>query len=218
MCSRTIVYFKLGLKWLSLLGFTGYRHDTLWGWVDSDWAADKETRRSHTGYVLMLNGGAISWKSRRQDSVSLSTSEAEYIAASQCAQEVVYLREILRECRFIQNEPTHVYEDNRACILMSENPVSREKSRHVEPLQRLVAEQDTSRHVALRQMFLRELVGLKVIRMVPCSTQKMVADALTKSLPEPALRRHRDEMLGKAKAPYCAYLLHAMKPCMISGG
>ena len=65
---------------------------------------------------------------------------------------------------------------------------------------------------------LRELVGLKVIRMVPCSTQKMVADALTKSLPEPALRRHRDEMLGKAKAPYCAYLLHAMKPCMISGG
>ena len=196
----------------------GVRHNTLWGWVDSDWAADKETRRSHTGYVLMLNGGAISWKSRRQDSVSLSTSEAEYIAASQCAQEVVYLREILRECRFIQNEPTHVYEDNRACILMSENPVSREKSRHVEPLQRLVAEQDTSRHVALRQMFLRELVGLKVIRMVPCSTQKMVADALTKSLPEPALRRHRDEMLGKAKAPYCAYLLHAMKPCMISGG
>ena len=41
---------------------------------------------------------------------------------------------------------------------------------------------------------------------------------VTKSLPEPALRRHRDEMLGKAKAPYCAYLLHAMKPCMISGG
>jgi hypothetical protein len=54
------------------------RHNTLWGWVDSDWAADKETRRSHTGYVLMLNGGAISWKSRRQSSVSLNTSEAEY--------------------------------------------------------------------------------------------------------------------------------------------
>ena len=81
-----------------------------------------------------------------------------------------------------------------------------------------VIEQDTSRHVALRRMFLRELVGLKVIRMVPCSTQKMVADALTKSLPEPALRCHRDEMLGKAKAPYCAYLLHAIKHCMISGG
>jgi hypothetical protein len=58
--------------------------NVLWGAVDSDWAGDTDTRQSHTGYVLMLNGGAISWKSRRQDSVSLSTSEAEYVAASQC--------------------------------------------------------------------------------------------------------------------------------------
>ena len=56
--------------------------NVLWGAVDSDWAGDTDTRRSHTGYVLMLNGGAISWKSRRQDSVSLSTSEAEYVSAS----------------------------------------------------------------------------------------------------------------------------------------
>ena len=74
----------------------GMRHNTLSGWHDSDWAADKETRRSHNEYVLMLNGGAISLKSHRQDSVSLSINEAEYIAASQCGQEVVYLREILR--------------------------------------------------------------------------------------------------------------------------
>ena len=65
----------------------------LWGCVDSDWAGDNDTRRSHTGYVLMFNGGAVSWKSRRQDSVSLSTSEAEFVAASQCAQEVLYLRD-----------------------------------------------------------------------------------------------------------------------------
>ena len=56
--------------------------------MDSDWAADLDSRRSHTGYVLMLTGGAVSWKFRRQDCVSLSTSEAEYVAASQCGQEV----------------------------------------------------------------------------------------------------------------------------------
>ena len=50
------------------------RVNTLWGWVDSDWAADLDSRRSHTGYILMLTGGAVSWKSRRQDYVSLSTS------------------------------------------------------------------------------------------------------------------------------------------------
>ena len=142
--------------------------------------------------------------------MSLSTSEAEYVAASQCAQEVVYLREILRECHFEQTEPTTVYEDNRACLLMSENPVSRERSRHIDPIQRMVA--DMSRHIAIRYMFVRELVGLGVIKLVSCSTQKMVADALTKSLPEPALKRHRAEMLGDAQAPYCAYLLTHMRP------
>ena len=73
----------------------------------------------------MLTGGAVSWKSRRQDCVSLSTSEAEYVAASQCGQEVVYLREILRDFGFIPIGPTQVYEDNLACVAMSENPVRR---------------------------------------------------------------------------------------------
>ena len=71
--------------------------NTIWGWVDSDWAADLDSRRSHTDYVLMISGGDVSWNSRSQDCVSLSTSETEYVAASQCGQEVVYLREILRE-------------------------------------------------------------------------------------------------------------------------
>jgi len=50
------------------------RVNELWGWVDADWAGDTDTSRSHTGYILMMNGGPISWKSRRQDNVSLSTS------------------------------------------------------------------------------------------------------------------------------------------------
>ena len=49
----------------------------LWGWVDVDWAGNTATGRSHTGYILMMNGGPISWKSRRQNNVSLSTSETE---------------------------------------------------------------------------------------------------------------------------------------------
>ena len=76
----------------------------------------------------------------------------------------MYLREILRECHFEQTEPTMVYEDKRACLLISENPVVREKSRHVDPIQWMVAEM--SRHIAIRYMlamFVRELVGLGVI-------------------------------------------------------
>ena len=79
---------------------------------------DLDSRRSHTGYILMLSGGAVSWKSRQQDCVSISTSEAEYVAASQCGQEVVYLREILGDFGFPPTGPTRVYEDNLACVTM----------------------------------------------------------------------------------------------------
>jgi len=68
------------------------RINELWGWVDADWAGDTVFRRSHTGYILMMNGGPIFWKSRRQDNISLSTSEAEFVTASQTVQEVIYLR------------------------------------------------------------------------------------------------------------------------------
>jgi len=64
------------------------------GW--DDYAGCQDTRRSHTGYVLMLNGAAISWRSKRQATVSLSSAESEFIVASQCGQKVVYLREILK--------------------------------------------------------------------------------------------------------------------------
>jgi hypothetical protein len=74
----------------------------LWGWVDADWAGDTDTRRSHTGFVLMFNDGPISWKSRRQDSVALSTSEAEYMPASKVGKVVVYIRVILQDFGFSQ--------------------------------------------------------------------------------------------------------------------
>ena len=154
----------------------------LWGCVDSDWAGDTDTRRSHTGYVLMFNGGAVSWKSRRQDSVSLSTSEAEFVAASQCAQEVLYLREILRDFHETQQSPTLVYEDNLACIAMSENAVRRKYSRHID----------------IRRYFVRELVADGVLKLIPLRTHLMMADALTKSLPTPAHAKHRAVMMGHA--------------------
>jgi len=73
----------------------------------------------------MINGDPISWKSRRQDHVSLSTSEAEFATASQAAQKVAYLRETLRDFKYSQSTATDIFEDNLSCIDMSENPVHR---------------------------------------------------------------------------------------------
>ena len=94
--------------------------------MDADYAGCQDTRKSHTGYVLMLNGAAISWKSKRQSTVSLSSAESEYIAASHCSQKVIY-SEILRGFNCAQDEPTVIFEDNQACIAMSENQVHRER-------------------------------------------------------------------------------------------
>jgi len=82
--------------------------DVFWGWVDADWAGDTDTRRSHSGYILMMNGGPNSWKSRRQDNVSLSTFEAHFVAASQAGQEgqeAIYLREALTDFGFLKLKP-----------------------------------------------------------------------------------------------------------------
>jgi len=92
----------------------------LWGWVDEDWAGDTDTRRLHTGYILMMTGEPISWKSCRPDNISLSTFEAEFVAASQAGQEALYLCETLKGFGYQQNTATEIYKDNLACVAESQ--------------------------------------------------------------------------------------------------
>jgi hypothetical protein len=145
----------------------------------------------------MMNGGPISWKSRRQDSVALSTSEAEYMAASEVGKEILYLRVILRNVGYAQTAPTNIFEDNLACIPMSTNPVRRKSSHHID----------------IRVHFSRELYAAGVMRLIPLRTHLMVADALIKSLPGPVLTQHREVMLGHT--PSFARLLHYLFLCLL---
>ena len=103
----------------------GRKLNRLWGWVDADFGSDLDTRRSHTGYVIMMNGGPISWKSVKQKSVSLSTAESEWYATSEAGKELLYLRIIMRKFGFPQLGPMHLYEDSRAVITMAESPSNR---------------------------------------------------------------------------------------------
>jgi len=123
----------------------------------------------------MMNDGPISWKSRRQDNMSLSTFEAEFVAVSQAGQESIYLRKTLTDFDFFQTQAIFLDEDNLACVAMSENPVRRKFSRHID----------------IRKYYVRELVLEGFLKFVPLCTHKMVADALTKSLSSPAFVGHR---------------------------
>ena len=106
--------------------------NTLFGFCDSDWAACLDTRRSIGAYVLMLNGGAVSWRSKKQRSISMSTAESEFQAASAAAQTTLWLRRILDGLQARQRAPTMLLEDNQACILLSENPSHKGRVRHID--------------------------------------------------------------------------------------
>ena len=120
----------------------------------------------------MLNGGPISWKSRRQDSVALSTSEAEYMAASLCGQEVVYIRAILRDFGVQQNQPTLVYEDNLACIAMSVNPVRRKHSRHIDIRRHYIRELCLGRLLPYDSTLLESQDVLQIESLFPIRTYR----------------------------------------------
>ena len=160
----------------------------LYGWVDSDYASDPDTRKSVTSYVLSMNGGPVSWKAKRQDCVTLSSAEAEYVAASMCGQEVVYLRAMLQGFGADQKEPTQVWEDNAACIQISNNPVNRKFTRHID----------------IHRYYCSDLVRDNVLQLVKCAGTHNVADALTKSLPRPTFDKHRPWLIG-TRAEYKAF-------------
>ena len=106
--------------------------NVLTAYADADHAGDPDTRRSVTGMIIMMNGGAISWQSARQHVTALSTAEAEYYAASVAGVEITYMRRILEEMGYSQHGPTVTYEDNMACIYMSRTSVMYHKARHID--------------------------------------------------------------------------------------
>ena len=79
-----------------------------------------------------MNGGPVAWKSKRQSCTTLSSAEAEFVAASICGQEVIYLRVILCSLGYGQEVATQVYKDNASCIVMSENSVNAERYHHID--------------------------------------------------------------------------------------
>ena len=121
------------LKYTSTIGISYSNTATLelTGYSDSDWASDLDTRRSTTGYLFIFAGGPISWESKRQQSVALSSSEAEYMALSAAAQEAIALRALCSEFDISTSQPIKIWEDNNGAIAMSKNPITKRRSIYI---------------------------------------------------------------------------------------
>ena len=101
------------------------------GYSDADWGGDADDRHSTMGSLFLLAGGAISWMSKRQAVVALSTCEAEYIALSQAAQEAAWLQKLLSELK-VSSHLTVIMEDNQGAIAIANNPVSHSRTKHID--------------------------------------------------------------------------------------
>ena len=114
----------------------------------------------------MFGSAAISWSSKKQPIVTLSTTEAEFVAAASCACQALWLRNILHELQFKQPESTQIFCDNSSTIKLSKNPVLHGRCKHID----------------VRYHFLRDLTKNEVIDLVYCRSEDQVADIFTKPL------------------------------------
>ena len=98
---------------------------------DADWAGDVNDRKSTSGYLFQISGGAVTWSTKKQSCVALSTAEAEYIALASAAQEAVWLRQLTAYLGYSSKMETIIYEDNQLAISMTKNPQFHGKAKHI---------------------------------------------------------------------------------------
>lgn len=150
------------------LKFSKNGNRDLIAYSDSDWAGDSDERRSVTGYVCTFQGGPVSWTTKHQPTIALSTTEAEYMALSATVQEIMWLRGLNSELHpDFNNTATTVYCDNQSAI-------------HLASTSKYLAR---SKHIDVRHHFIREKKELNIVNFVGIGTDAMVADNLTKAVP-----------------------------------
>ena len=149
---------------------------------DADWASEVTDRRSTTGYCASLSerSSLISWKSRKQPTVALSTCEAEYMALASAIQECMYLQQLLKGIDKYQYAQTKVYDDNQGAIALARNPVNRQRCKHID----------------IRYHFIREAVNSGRVFLEYCPTDLMIADLMTKPATKLKLKRFSQYLFG----------------------
>lgn len=141
----------------------------LFGYTDSDWAGSVDDMKSTSGYAFTIGSGIFSWSSRKQESIALSSAEAEYVAATSSACQAIWLRRIFEDMGEHQPDSTEILSDNKSAIAMAKNPVFHNRTKHI----------------AIKHHFLREVSANKEIELKYCKTEEQLADIFTKALPRP---------------------------------
>jgi hypothetical protein len=140
-------------------------------YTDADHGGCADSGKSTGGYLVMMSGCPVSWRSKLQTTVSLSTTEAEYVAGVEAGKELKWVRHLLSELRFPASGPSPLLMDNQSAIAVSKNPEHHSRMKHLD----------------LADYWLRDKVAKGSIRVEYVPTQDQLADILTKALPRPTV-------------------------------
>ena len=168
---KRIFHYLAGAKDRALT-YGEERHD-LMGYTDAD-GASQPHRRAISGYAFLIDGGAVSWSSKKQELVTLSTAEAEYVAATHAAKECIWLRRLIGEIFPCLVDQTTLFCDNQAALRLATADNYHVRTKHI----------DTRYH------FIRQTVEDGSITLIYCPTDDMTADILTKALPRWKVTTH----------------------------
>ena len=162
------------------------------GAVDSDWAGDSNHRKSVPGIIIKYAGGTIYFKTKFQNTIAMSSTEAEFTAACNAAKAILYIRSILDEINIQQDEATTFFIDKNGALLMANAQQPTQRTRHMD-----------IKHFVLLDWVERDLVIMKRI-----NTADNYADSMTKSLGRQLHYPHTDYILGKTIPPYAVSQPH----------
>ena len=155
---NTTLLAKIVLNGLNKEGFMAF--------TDADWAADKISRKSVTGYIVTLAGGAISWVSRKQKTIALSSTEAEYMSMSDTSRQIVWIESLMQELSF-PIDTIFLCCDNQGAMFLASNP----------------AQEHRSKHIDIKYHYIRECVEKQKVKLTYVPTNEQIADIMTKNLP-----------------------------------
>jgi len=149
---------------------------------DADWAGCPDTRKSKSGYAELLGDNLVSWSSKRQNTVSRSSAEAEYRAVANGVAEATWLRQLLLELHAPPRHASLVYCDNINAVYVSSNPVQHQRTKHIE----------------IDLHFVRERVAIGDVRVMHVPTSSQYADIFTKGLPSSVFSEFRSSLNVRA--------------------
>lgn len=155
----------------------GAQEKKLIGYTDAD-GSMAEDRHAISGYAFLLHGGAVSWTTKRQEIISLSTTESEYVAITHASKEAIWLRSLISQIFSETLTPTTLFSDNQSAIALTKDHQYHARTKHID----------------IRFHFIRWIVENGSMSLVYCPTNDMLADSLTKALPSPKVKHFATEL------------------------